>query len=122
MGTANDHGYVEICMYGAVGFKQHPHDRIFRLDKGLVCARNGKLVPTSFSRSFDDFSLRVRCWLVDKPAYLRYVLTHAWRFLFITIEVRLSTPSVRTMLKGPLDMSLYVYGRCIIIRKKILTL
>ncbi|TFK31354.1 G protein-coupled glucose receptor regulating Gpa2-domain-containing protein [Crucibulum laeve] len=29
------------------------------------------------------------CWLVEKPIYIRYVLTHGWRFLFIFIEVGL---------------------------------
>jgi len=29
------------------------------------------------------------CWLVAKPAYMRYVLTHGWRFLFIFLEVGL---------------------------------
>ncbi|KAK0229888.1 G protein-coupled glucose receptor regulating Gpa2-domain-containing protein [Armillaria nabsnona] len=31
------------------------------------------------------------CWLTPEPAYLRYVLTHAWRFLFIFIEIGLYT-------------------------------
>ncbi|KAJ8507827.1 hypothetical protein ONZ45_g9844 [Pleurotus djamor] len=30
------------------------------------------------------------CWLVEKPPYLRYVLTHGWRYLFMLIEVGLS--------------------------------
>lgn len=29
-----------------------------------------------------------RCWLVNKPTYLRYVLTHGWRYLFMLLEVR----------------------------------
>ncbi|KIM86508.1 hypothetical protein PILCRDRAFT_815741 [Piloderma croceum F 1598] len=31
------------------------------------------------------------CWLVEKPAYIRYVLTHMWRFLFIFLEIGLYT-------------------------------
>ncbi|SJL18563.1 uncharacterized protein ARMOST_22157 [Armillaria ostoyae] len=31
------------------------------------------------------------CWLTPEPACLRYVLTHAWRFLFIFIEIGLYT-------------------------------
>jgi hypothetical protein len=31
------------------------------------------------------------CWLVAQPAYLRYALTHAWRILFIIIEICLYT-------------------------------
>ncbi|TFK35764.1 hypothetical protein BDQ12DRAFT_759106 [Crucibulum laeve] len=27
------------------------------------------------------------CWVVDNPRYARYLLTHGWRFLFITIEI-----------------------------------
>lgn len=27
-----------------------------------------------------------RCWLVEKPSFLRYVLTHGWRYLFMLIE------------------------------------
>ncbi|KAK0197632.1 G protein-coupled glucose receptor regulating Gpa2-domain-containing protein [Armillaria mellea] len=27
------------------------------------------------------------CWLTAEPVYLRYVLTHGWRFLFIFIEI-----------------------------------
>ncbi|KAF8633201.1 hypothetical protein AX15_001470 [Amanita polypyramis BW_CC] len=27
------------------------------------------------------------CWIKAKPSYLRYVLTHGWRFLFIAIEI-----------------------------------
>ncbi|KAF8626425.1 hypothetical protein AX15_004887 [Amanita polypyramis BW_CC] len=27
------------------------------------------------------------CWIEEKPAYLRYALTHGWRFFFIIIEV-----------------------------------
>lgn len=30
---------------------------------------------------------RYRCWLVEKPVYMRYVLTHGWRFLFIFLEI-----------------------------------
>jgi len=30
-----------------------------------------------------------RCWIEAKPVYLRYVLTHGWRFLFIIIEISL---------------------------------
>ena len=30
-----------------------------------------------------------RCWLEEKPAYMRYVLTHGWRFLFIFLEIGL---------------------------------
>ncbi|KAF4563030.1 hypothetical protein EYR40_007252 [Pleurotus pulmonarius] len=30
------------------------------------------------------------CWLVDKPSFLRYVLTHGWRYLFMLIEICLS--------------------------------
>ncbi|KAK0471306.1 G protein-coupled glucose receptor regulating Gpa2-domain-containing protein [Armillaria novae-zelandiae] len=29
------------------------------------------------------------CWLTPEPAYVRYVLTHGWRFLFIFIEIGL---------------------------------
>ncbi|KAF8712520.1 hypothetical protein AX14_013036 [Amanita brunnescens Koide BX004] len=29
------------------------------------------------------------CWIEAKPVYLRYVLTHGWRFLFIIIEIAL---------------------------------
>ncbi|KAF8344578.1 hypothetical protein F5887DRAFT_264433 [Amanita rubescens] len=29
------------------------------------------------------------CWIKDKPKYLRYVLTHNWRFLFIISEISL---------------------------------
>ncbi|KAK0439980.1 G protein-coupled glucose receptor regulating Gpa2-domain-containing protein [Desarmillaria tabescens] len=29
------------------------------------------------------------CWLTSEPTYLRYVLTHAWRFLFTFIEIGL---------------------------------
>jgi len=29
------------------------------------------------------------CWLEAKPVYIRYVLTHGWRFLFIIIEISL---------------------------------
>ncbi|KAK2459262.1 hypothetical protein APHAL10511_008739, partial [Amanita phalloides] len=29
------------------------------------------------------------CWINAKPVYLRYVLTHGWRFLFIIIEISL---------------------------------
>jgi hypothetical protein len=36
-----------------------------------------------------------RCWLVEKPAYMRYVLTHMWRFLFIFLEIGLYTYLVR---------------------------
>ncbi|KIJ37268.1 hypothetical protein M422DRAFT_781835 [Sphaerobolus stellatus SS14] len=31
------------------------------------------------------------CWLVENPKYIRYVLTHGWRFLFIAIEIGLYT-------------------------------
>jgi len=31
------------------------------------------------------------CWLVEKPAYMRYVLTHGWRFFFIFLEICLYT-------------------------------
>ncbi|KAG9221360.1 hypothetical protein CCMSSC00406_0009937 [Pleurotus cornucopiae] len=30
------------------------------------------------------------CWLVEKPSFLRYVLTHGWRYLFMLIEICLS--------------------------------
>ncbi|KIJ30397.1 hypothetical protein M422DRAFT_268047 [Sphaerobolus stellatus SS14] len=29
------------------------------------------------------------CWLVANPKYIRYILTHGWRFLFILIEIGL---------------------------------
>lgn len=29
------------------------------------------------------------CWLTPEPVYVRYVLTHGWRFLFIFIEIGL---------------------------------
>ncbi|SJK96871.1 uncharacterized protein ARMOST_00117 [Armillaria ostoyae] len=31
------------------------------------------------------------CWLTPEPVYVRYVLTHGWRFLFIFIEIGLYT-------------------------------
>ncbi|KDQ28615.1 hypothetical protein PLEOSDRAFT_1111885 [Pleurotus ostreatus PC15] len=31
------------------------------------------------------------CWLVNKPTYLRYVLTHGWRYLFMLLEIILYT-------------------------------
>ncbi|KAL4258689.1 Glucose receptor Git3 N-terminal domain-containing protein [Pleurotus pulmonarius] len=31
------------------------------------------------------------CWLVDNPVYLRYVLTHGWRYLFMLLELILYT-------------------------------
>ncbi|KAF9489752.1 hypothetical protein BDN71DRAFT_1511848 [Pleurotus eryngii] len=30
------------------------------------------------------------CWLVEKPSFLRYVLTHGWRYLFMLVEICLS--------------------------------
>ncbi|KAF8344553.1 G protein-coupled glucose receptor regulating Gpa2-domain-containing protein [Amanita rubescens] len=30
-----------------------------------------------------------RCWIKENPKYLRYALTHGWRFLFIIIEIGL---------------------------------
>jgi hypothetical protein len=34
-------------------------------------------------------TLAHRCWIKAEPVYLRYVLTHGWRFMFIAIEVGL---------------------------------
>ncbi|KAJ8472873.1 hypothetical protein ONZ45_g16506 [Pleurotus djamor] len=31
------------------------------------------------------------CWLINEPVYLRYVLTHGWRYLFMLLEVILYT-------------------------------
>ncbi|KAF4600325.1 hypothetical protein EYR38_004950 [Pleurotus pulmonarius] len=31
------------------------------------------------------------CWVVNKPTYLRYVLTHGWRYLFMLLEIILYT-------------------------------
>ncbi|KAF9003679.1 G protein-coupled glucose receptor regulating Gpa2-domain-containing protein [Cyathus striatus] len=31
------------------------------------------------------------CWIVENPKYLRYILTHGWRFVFIFIEIGLYT-------------------------------
>jgi hypothetical protein len=31
------------------------------------------------------------CWIESEPVYLRYVLTHGWRFLFIFVEIALYT-------------------------------
>ncbi|KAJ8457311.1 hypothetical protein ONZ45_g18360 [Pleurotus djamor] len=31
------------------------------------------------------------CWLVDEPVYLRYALTHAWRYLFMLLEIIMYT-------------------------------
>jgi hypothetical protein len=46
---------------------------------------------------------------VAKPGYLRYALTHGWRFLFIIIEVRPRMFDLFTeMLKGLLDLPLCV--------------
>ena len=36
---------------------------------------------------FAGLTLAHRCWITAEPVYLRYVLTHGWRFLFIAIEV-----------------------------------
>lgn len=46
------------------------------------------LVPSWWLHVVDLTILRWfnRCWLEAKPVYLRYVLMHGWRFLFIIIE------------------------------------
>ncbi|KAF8999349.1 hypothetical protein BDQ17DRAFT_758594 [Cyathus striatus] len=33
----------------------------------------------------------IRCWIVETPKYLRYVLTHGWKCLFILVEIVLYT-------------------------------
>ena len=85
------------------------HCRISCLGKGLVCARDGKLVKPVHPPRKSAISLRDRCWLVAKPVYLRYVLTHGWRFLFIAAEVRFSILCVRTMLNPPRSVSIHIW-------------
>jgi len=47
-------------------------------------------IITSFLALGKDYYAPVSgnwCWLTPDPPYLRYVLTHGWRFLFIIIEI-----------------------------------
>ena len=46
----------------------------------------GECLPAAALLLTYDY-LICRCWIEAKPVYLRYVLTHGWRFLFIIIEV-----------------------------------
>ncbi|KAK0470350.1 G protein-coupled glucose receptor regulating Gpa2-domain-containing protein [Desarmillaria tabescens] len=59
----------------------------------LVCASTWVLpIITSFVALGKGYYSAVSgnwCWIHTEPAYLRYVLTHAWRFLFIFSEIGL---------------------------------
>ncbi|KAG7444648.1 uncharacterized protein BT62DRAFT_933684 [Guyanagaster necrorhizus] len=59
----------------------------------VVCASTWVLpIITSFVALGKGYYSAVSgnwCWIRTEPAYLRYVLTHAWRFLFIFSEIGL---------------------------------
>ena len=58
---------------------------------------------------FAGLTVAHRCWIKAEPVYLRYVLTHGWRFLFIVIEVRFDLPWRFDSLTVSNQICLYIY-------------
>jgi hypothetical protein len=70
--------------------------RFYRLGDELVWPCIRQLVRESIAfGGIISYGCINRCWLVEKPVYMRYVLTHIWRFLFIFLEIGLYTYLVR---------------------------
>ncbi|KAK0471305.1 hypothetical protein IW261DRAFT_1512497 [Armillaria novae-zelandiae] len=72
------------------------HDSSWTAKSGFIALGKGYYTAVSGNWWYENASLWSQLgliitfsWLTPEPAYMRYVLTHGWRFLFIFIEIGL---------------------------------